>query len=98
MIRIFSIEELLKLKSNTKVYKFNQGNKKILIFSSVHPKTPTLAVLINDFDWSEAVTFSKNDFTNGEVWTGEYDSKTVGEILKGQLQQKIETIQSVYFK
>jgi hypothetical protein len=89
--------DLKSLEYGEKVYRWDKNNFKGLRFVAVMPTSKNYLIFC-DGEYLTHLYISKEGEFSNEWYSGEYDSKFVGELYMENLESRIETIKKVYFK
>ena len=94
--------DLRNLEHGEQVWRSDGYSVRSLRFVGIMPGNPNYIILCDGEYLTHLYISPKNDDDGedyrGEWYSGEYDSKFVGEIMLKYHQEKIESIQSIYLK
>lgn len=96
MNKIAGLKELHELLPGEKFLVITEGKKRQYHYQGMNAKTGAV-VAISGSSHNETVCFTEGHFHKGVFLSGDYDSKTVGQVMIDQLKHEIEVIQEIYF-
>lgn len=89
-------KDLFELKHGDRVYRWEGGNFRKLDFVAPMPKVGGGYLIFCDGEYLTHLFIDHQGCYKGEWYSGEYDSKFVGNLMIEGLQKRIESVKRVY--
>lgn len=94
-------QELRNLKYGEKIYRFDpikEYSFRGFQFVGLMPSCKNYLILSDGETLAHLHISDKDDLFRGDWYSGEYDSKFVGQLLFNYYHQRIEGVREIYFK
>lgn len=88
-------KQLKSLNWGDKVYRFDRWDFRKLYFVGKMPRSENYLIFC-DGDYLTYLYINKDDSFSYDWYSGEYDSKFVGELKLKELKSRIESVKSIY--